>query len=491
MSKLLPLKVTSIDAAAIRAAHALEHRSLLAEGAHQDLLERRAPPRPTRPGPRGRRPSPCRRPDPSSPCRGRGRRTDRSRERRDRARAARAARGWRRARRPPARGPCGGPPRGAARARGGGRGACRGDERQLAGVDRRRRERPRRRCAREPPASSRAARRARRRGPPGPAGARRERSAGRACRERTRADRPAVDGTSVQWMQKRRSPSGRPKGGIVAAASTPASLRPRRLDPRDAQPRPERVEVDVLAPDCPRWYTAETSRVPVASSAVAHEVRHPRDACSRRRRGRAPGASRRRATGRRWSPPDSHIGEQGEERAAPVGRVDVVAVLEVRRLPAADPRGISRTKCVQTAAGVIQPARRGGWARSPSRGPPRASAPRPRTTDMSGERARARPPSCRAGPTQASRSPNSSATDAPASENTRPKTTSPAPGTGTTNTVASTGKRPSRPAARRALCRTKSSAASSPIARGAPRETTSIDAPRTSSPPRRSPPKAV
>ena len=52
MSKLLPLKVTSIDAAAIRVAHALEHRSFLAQRADQELLENELPPshqaRPTR-----------------------------------------------------------------------------------------------------------------------------------------------------------------------------------------------------------------------------------------------------------------------------------------------------------------------------------------------------------------------------------------------------------------------------------------------------------
>ena len=356
-------------------AHALEHRSLLAERPDQELLEDERSRRPTRRGPTRKATVPV---PPARPGR---LRVEKERARRDRtprapgrARAGRGAPGSRRARRRPGRGRCDGPPRGAAsRTCSGPRGVSLRDERELARVDRRRRERAlRRRCARAPPACARAGRRAELaraapaalpgRGPRIPA---RERRRGalriaRACCEGTRG---AVLGPQTvhrfSAAQKRRLPAGRRPGARRPAASR-RPLGARLFDARDAEAaprarrdrrsRPARAHDSYTSRDlrASRWLRPPSAGSPRRAPCASRRPTRWRTARTTSSSERAPPVAARLRTSARSakSAPPQYV-ESMSSRSSRLGGSPAP-----RR-----PRGISRTKCVQRSASVIQPAR--------------------------------------------------------------------------------------------------------------------------------------
>ena len=297
MSKLLPLNVTSIDAAAMRS------RTRSSIGASSPSARTRicsstsaaaVPPRQTdeerdRPRaagePRGLRVEVERA------------RTDRTPRARDRARAARGLRRSRRGRRRAARARCGAPGTGAACARGAGRSAsssvanggrrCRPGERRggaLGGP-----LEGRLRCARAGP-SSRSAR-----GPSGP-GRQPARGppsrAGRACCGRTRPTPPTVHRFSGPGQS--RSLSARRPGASSSRNSTPPT---RALDDAELAAT-ERGEIDGFSAHGFRATRSASTRVPVASSPTRTKSASARRVRGVAERARGPRVARRRASAR-------------------------------------------------------------------------------------------------------------------------------------------------------------------------------------------------
>ena len=317
------------------------------------------------------------------------------------------------------------------------------DERELARVDRRQRQRPggaalegclhlRAQVVEEGGAAwapkSVWARRAR--GAPGP---RPGRPGGRACCEGTRGGTVLpLTVHRFSGMQKRRSPSGRPKGGrrLAALPGFPAPGPPRPPRSRGAHQSASRSTFSPrTAQDS---YAAPTSRVPAVSSAVAMKsaTRAVAVAFPTRRPTRRTTSSRDRAL--------PVAARSARRRAARRARRPSRSS-RCRR----DPRGLAGRRAPTEAAWHLahevrpegrppssSPRAPAGSARSRSRAPPPASALRPRTWGTRGERARGRRPSCRARPTPASGRRRAARPKPPASDSTRPKTTSPAPGDG-------------------------------------------------------------